>query len=108
VYPPRLNGTGHGAHAPLYAYPHGNGACIIAGPKYVGTANYPTKYKGKVFIADFIRDRFQTVDPTTGAVTRFGDAHAWGQPIDIQIAPDGNVAYLALATNSLREITYGS
>jgi glucose/arabinose dehydrogenase len=108
VYPPALHGNGHGAHAPLYAYRHGNTACIIAGPKYVGTSNYPAKYKGKVFVGDFTRDRFHTVDPATGVATDFGGPRAWGQPLDIQIAPDGNVAYLALGTNSLREITYGS
>ena len=106
LYPPSLHGTGLGAHAPLYAYAHGTGACIIAGPKYTGTANYPTKYTGKVFIADWARDTFQTVNPVTGGAAAFGTAGSWGQPLDIQIAPDGNVAYLALATNSLREISY--
>lgn len=97
---------GSGSHAPLYAYPHGTGACVIAGPKYTGTANYPARYKGNVFVADWTRDSFTTVDPATEAATAFGTAGTWGNPLDIQIAPDGNVAYLAQTSASLREITY--
>ena len=79
---------------------------MIAGPKYTGTANYPARYNGKVFVADWTRDSFTTVDPATGTATAFGTAGTWGSPLDIQIAPDGNVAYLAQSTASIREITY--
>jgi len=96
----------NGSRAPLYAYAHGNGACVIAGPKYTGTSNYPARYKGKVFVADWARDSFTTVDPTTGAATAFGSNGTWGNPLDIQIAPDGNVVYLAQTSTSIREITY--
>ena len=108
LYTPALHGTGHGARPPLYAYPHQAGACIIVGPRYFGTSNYPKKYEGKIFVADWARDTFRTVDPKTGAATNFGTAGGWGQALDIQIAPSGNVAYLSLGTNSLRELTYGS
>ena len=106
LYPARLGGSGLGAQKPLYSYRHDGGACIIVGPKYVGTANYPAKYTGKIFVADWARDLFRTVDPLTGVATDFGSPGGWNQPVDIQIAPDGNVAYLALGTNTLREITY--
>ena len=106
LYPPSLGGKGAGAHAPLYSYRHLTTACIIAGPKYTQSSNYPAQYAGKVFIADWARDLFRTVDPVTGFATDFGTAGSWGQPVDIQIAPDGDVAYLALATNTLRDITY--
>jgi glucose/arabinose dehydrogenase len=105
VYPPgALGGTGAGANAPLWAYPHVATACIIGGPKYTGRANYPRKYDGLLFVADWARDTFHTVNPTTGAATLFGSG--WGSPLDIQLAPDGNVAYLAQTAQSLREIVY--
>jgi glucose/arabinose dehydrogenase len=105
VYPPgRLDGTGVGAQPPLWAYPHDGTACIIAGPKYTGGSNYPKQYVGRVFVADWARDSFHTVDATTGAAKPLGSG--WGNALDIQLAPDGNVAFLAEATNSLREITY--
>ena len=111
IYLPDQGGTGAGASAPLYGYRHDapggeNGSAITAGPKYVGTSNYPAEYVGKVFIGDYARDRFQTVDPTTGDVTDFGAPGDWGYPVDIQVAPDGNVAYLAIGASELREIVY--
>ena len=105
VYPPGpLGGHGVGAHAPLWAYAHRQTACVIGGPVYTGTANYPKRYDGQVFVADWARDTFHTVDPTTGAATLFGSG--LGDALDIQVAPDGNVAYLAQTTNSLRELVY--
>jgi glucose/arabinose dehydrogenase len=107
VYPPgALGGHGVGAHAPLWAYPHDQTSCIIGGPKYTGTSNYPSRYDGQVFVADWARDTFHTVNPTTGVATALQGSDRWGNPLDIQIAPDGNVAYLAQATNSVREIVY--
>jgi glucose/arabinose dehydrogenase len=111
VYSPDQGGTGPGVSAPLYGYRHDdpggeNGSAITAGPKYVGTSNYPAQYVGRLFVADYARDRFQTVDPTTGAATDFGVPGGWGNPVDVGIAPDGNVAYLAIGTAELREIVY--
>jgi glucose/arabinose dehydrogenase len=106
LYPPSQGGTGSGAEPPLYAYPHDTTACITVGPKYAATSNYPAAYDGKVFVADWARDSFETVDPISGAATAFGQTGTWGQPVDIQIAPDGDVVYLAFATGQLREITY--
>ena len=111
VYSPAEGGTGVGASDPLYGYRHDDpggedGSAITAGPKYTGTSNYPAPYVGKLFIGDYARDRFQTVDPATGAATDFGTPGEWGNPVDIQIAPDGNVAYLGIRTAELREIVY--
>jgi glucose/arabinose dehydrogenase len=111
IYSPAEGGTGPGESAPLYGYRHDapggeNGSAITAGPKYVGTSNYPAQYVGQLFIGDYARDRFQNVDPTTGVATDFGIPGNWGNPVDIQIAPDGNVAYLAISTGELREIVF--
>jgi glucose/arabinose dehydrogenase len=108
LYPPSQGGIGHGAEPPLYAYPHDSDACITVGPKYAATSNHPAAYVGKIFVADWARDTFETVDPVSGTATAFGRAGTWGQPVDIQIAPDGNVVYLAYATGQLREITFAS
>jgi glucose/arabinose dehydrogenase len=111
VYPPSEGGTGIGVADPLYGYRHDdpggeNGSAITAGPKYTGTSNYPAQYVDKLFIGDYARDRFQTVDPVTGAASDFGTPGDWGNPVDIQIAPDGNVAYLGIRSAELREIVY--
>ena len=111
IYSPAEGGTGPGESTPLYSYRHDapggeNGSAITAGPKYVGTSNYPAQYIGQLFVGDYARDRFQTIDPTTGVATDFGVPGNWGNPVDIQIAPDGNVAYLGISTGELREIVY--
>jgi glucose/arabinose dehydrogenase len=111
IYSPDEGGTGVGVSAPLYGYRHDdpggeNGSAITAGPKYVGTSNYPAQYVGQLFIGDYARDRFQTVDPQTGVATDFGVAGGWGNPVDISIAPDGNVVYLAIGASEIREIVY--
>lgn len=111
LYPPVLGGSGVGVSDPLYGYRHDDpggesGSAITAGPKYTGTSNYPAEYVDKLFIGDYARDRFQTVDPITGDAADFGIPGDWGNPVDIQIAPDGNVAYLGIRSGELREIVY--
>jgi glucose/arabinose dehydrogenase len=111
IYKQSEGGTGPGSLAPVYGYRHDEvpksvGSAIVGGPKYTGTSNYPSQYIGKLFIGDFARDGMKTVDPTTGAATDFGTLGSWGSPVDIQIAPDGNVAWLGIASGELREIIY--
>ncbi len=96
---------------PLYGYKHSdpggeNGSAIVGGPRYLGTSNYPSSYVGKVFIGDYARDRMQVLDLSTGDPTSFGTAGTWGSPVDIQIAPDGNVAVLGIYSAQLLEIVY--
>jgi glucose/arabinose dehydrogenase len=109
LYTPAQGGTGPGALAPLYGYLHSDpggedGSAIVGGPRYLGTSNYPAGYIGKVFIGDYARSRIQTVDLSTGVATDFGTAGTWGNPVDMQIAPDGNVAFLAFGPGELDEI----
>ena len=109
IYTPLQGGTGPGALAPLYGYLHSDpggddGSAIVGGPRYMGTSYYPAAYVGKVFIGDYARSRVQTVNLSTGVATDFGTAGTWGNPVDMQIAPDGNVAYLAFGPGELDEI----
>ena len=107
IYTPAQGGTGPGALAPLYGYLHSDpggdyGSAIVGGPRYMGTSNYPSSYVGKVFIGDYARSRIQTVDLSTGVATDFGTAGTWGNPVDMQIAPDGNVVFLAFGPGERR------
>jgi glucose/arabinose dehydrogenase/ribosomal protein L24E len=109
VYTPAQGGTGSGALPPLYAYRHSDpggdyGSAIVGGPRYTGTSNYPSSYVGKVFIGDYARSRVQTLDLATGHATDFGTPGSWANPVDMQIAPDGNVAFLAFGTSEIDEI----
>ena len=111
VYTKAEGGTGVGAITPLYGYRHDEvpqevGSAIVGGPKYTGTSNYPAQYDGMLFVGDFGRDSMKTVDPVTGDATDFGTSGTWGSPVDIQIATDGNVAWLGIQSGELREIVY--
>jgi PKD repeat protein len=109
LYPPAQGGTGPGAQPPLYGYLHSDpggdfGSAIVGGPRYLGTSNYPSSYVGKVFIGDYARSRIQTIDLATGNATDFGTPGTWANPVDLQIAPSGRVAFLAFGTAELNEI----
>ena len=111
IYTPAQGGTGQGALAPLYGYLHSDpggqdGSAIVGGPRYMGTSNYPSAYVGKEFIGDYARSRVQVLDLSTRAVTDFGTAGTWGNPVDMQIAPDGNIAILAFTPGALEELVY--
>ncbi|HEX4491504.1 MAG TPA: PQQ-dependent sugar dehydrogenase [Acidimicrobiia bacterium] len=113
IYTPAEGGTGQGAVPPLYGYrhddvPHDVGSAIVGGPRYLGTSNYPSPYVGKLFLGDYARARMQTLDLSNGHATDFGTSGTWGNPVDIQIAPDGNVAFLAFGPGTLDEIVYTS
>jgi PKD repeat protein len=102
-------GSGAGSVPPAFAYPHASGdeatgASITGGPVYPGGA-YPEEYAGRVVFGDFAQDAFRTRRPD-GVVEDFGTPGGWGFPVDIQLAPSGNVAYVAVADGVLREIVW--
>jgi PKD repeat protein len=112
IYTPAQGGTGPGALAPLYGYRHSdpggtNGSAIVGGPRYTGTSNYPAGYNGKLFLGDYARSRMQVLDLSNGTATDFGTAGTWNSPVDVQIAPNGNVAYLSIFGAELDEIVFG-
>ncbi len=109
IYPPADGGTGIGVTPSVYAYPSSdpggqNGEAIVGGVFYRGGA-YPAQFVGRYFFGDFARNRFQTLAlPAT--VEDFGTPGDWANPVDIQLAPNGNVAYLGIGDGTLREIVY--
>ena len=109
IFPPDEGGSGPGATAALYSYHHSeaggaNGSSVTGGVFYSGGA-YPATYAGRYFFADYARDRFQTLTPA-GVVEDFGIPGGWGNPVDIQLAPNGNVAYLGIGDGALHEIVH--
>jgi len=84
--------------SPIYAYGHSEG-CAIAGGAFHSplTSQFPFKYWGAYFFADlcsgWIRAR-----KSDGTVIDF--ASGISQPVDIQVATDGSLYYLARGTAS--------
>jgi PKD repeat protein len=74
---------------------------------------YPTSYNGKQFFANYARDTISTWNPSQPGsdATAFGTPGDgtlgnFGAPVDLQISPTGNVAYIGIADKALHEIVY--
>lgn len=91
--------TTAGMTGPVYAYGHGTGdtlGCAISGGTfYAPTAPvFPSEYIGDYFFADYCGNWINRVDPASGyAVATF--ATGITAPVDLDVAPDGSLYYLA-------------
>jgi glucose/arabinose dehydrogenase len=102
VYDRVSNGTSE-TIAPRFAYPGGNGAALVLGPEYRGSS-YPAKYRNQHFLADWVDDRFWTLEDNKAS--SFGSSAGWGNPVYIGTAPNGNIRYLAFSAGTLNELVY--
>ncbi len=103
--------------APLYTYPHsGEFGGAITGLAFFSGGNYPASYDGRLFIADYANQWIKAI--TLGPGETFGSIQTIAQgdgiftPVDIALAPDGNLNYLVVAedftqpTGSVHRIVY--
>ena len=109
VYSPAEGGTGVGSAAPAVAYNHSdpggtNGSAVVVGPVYRAAA-YPSSYVGKVFVADYARDRIQTYTPG-GGLTDFGTPGGFGNPVDLKVGPTGYVEYASIGAGTISELQF--
>ncbi len=87
--------------APTYAYDHGGGqgTALCGGdfynPAARGSGAFPASYDGRFFFSDY-RGWIKYIDPAQPG-TRLDFATAIDRPIDVQIAPDGSLWYIARA-----------
>jgi glucose/arabinose dehydrogenase len=114
---------------PVFAYEHGNGHVVdgdgcdgtagssISGMAFNAGGNYPVDYDGAMFFADYSRNCIWFMrkgangdpDPDTVALFARGDLQVGG-PVDLQVMPSGNIAYVFLGWNGdsqVREIHWG-
>jgi glucose/arabinose dehydrogenase len=102
-------GTG-GMTNPIYQYSNDASTCAIAGGAFYSptTPTFPAEYLGKYFFADLCGGWMKTIDPLSppaaGAAPNF--ATGISQPVDIQVANDGSLYYLARGTNSVFRVQY--
>jgi glucose/arabinose dehydrogenase len=92
--------------APIYVYSHTSGTptgCAIVGGTFYNppTAQFPATYVGKYFFADLCGGYIRYVDPTTAPPIPASTSFATGisSPVDLQVASDGSLWYLAGAGN---------
>jgi glucose/arabinose dehydrogenase len=96
---------------PIYQYSSATAPeCAITGGAFYNptTPTFPAQYIGKYFFADFCGGWLKTIDPlsppATGAAADF--ATGINSPVDIQVANDGSLYYLARGANSVFQIQY--
>lgn len=87
---------------------NGAGAAAVGGAFYTGTL-YPPQYQGAYFFGDYGENliRYATVDAGNNLVGGPTDFVTGADgPVTIEMAPDGNLYYLAIVTGELRRIRY--
>ena len=86
---------------PRYAYDHSTGGCAITGGAFYAptTLQFPSDYLNDYFFADFCGGWIRRLDPQDGnSVTTF--AAGISSPVDLKVADDGSLYYLARGTGS--------
>jgi glucose/arabinose dehydrogenase/PKD repeat protein len=102
------------AKKPAYQYPNpsGGGAAIVGGPTYLGP-RYPEMYNGELFIADYVQGFIRAIKlaSPTSVESVHGFASSAGPLVDLELAPNGNLAYIdpggfGAGEGRLREIVF--
>lgn len=96
---------------PLYQYSSAVGTtCAITGGAFYNptTPAFPAQFIGKYFFADFCAGWIKTLDPLSPPATGTAVDFATGisLPVDIQVANDGSLYYLARGSNSVFRVQY--
>jgi glucose/arabinose dehydrogenase len=85
-----------GVRYPIHAYQNAGSNCAITGAAFYRpvTANFPAEYAGRYFFGDFCGGFIRMLSPPNFA-TSAGFATGISSLVDIQVAPDGALYYLA-------------
>ena len=95
--------------APIFAYGHtigATGGCAITGGAFYNpaTIQFPGSYVGNYFFADFCSGWIRLLDPTSKTATGFATGIA--SPVDLRVATDGSLYYLARGAGAVFRIQY--
>ena len=90
--------------SPLFSYGHGLGptvGCAIAGGAFYNpnTVRFPQSFVGKYFFGDLCSNWIRVFDPATGTASGF--ATGVSQPVDLKVAADGSLYYLARGSSGV-------
>lgn len=95
--------------APLFAYGHSSsetGGCAITGGTFYNpaTSQFPSSYVGKYFFADLCSGWIRVLDPANN--TDSGFATGIANVVDLRVAADGSLYYLAFGSGAVVRIQY--
>jgi glucose/arabinose dehydrogenase len=94
---------------PLFQYGHGFSSmtgCAIAGGAFYNptTVQFPASYVGKYFFADLCSGWIRLMDPSNNTASGFASGIA--NPVDLQVASDGSLYYLARGSSSVFRVQF--
>jgi len=99
--------------APIYTYNHSTGTptgCAIVGGTFYNpaTVQFPAQYVGKYFFADLCNGFIRYVDPNAAPPipTSTGFATGISSPVDVEVANDGSLYYLARGNGSVYRVQF--
>ena len=95
--------------SPLFSYGHGSDAttgCAIAGGAFYNPAmaQFPSSFIGKYFFADLCSGWIRVFDPATATASDFAANISF--PVDLKVAADGSLYYLARGPASLFKVQF--
>jgi glucose/arabinose dehydrogenase len=95
---------------PIHAYRHGvtntTGCAITSGAFYnPATLQFPARYVGDYFFADFCNGWIRRLDLAQGTVTLF-KGMSDERPVNLQVGSNGSLYFLARSTGSVERIRY--
>jgi glucose/arabinose dehydrogenase len=95
--------------SPLYAYGHGSSSttgCAITGGTFYSppTLQFPSDYVGDYLFADYCSGWIRRYDPVSNTVTGFAAGVA--DPVDLKVADDGSLYYLARGNDAVYRVQY--
>jgi glucose/arabinose dehydrogenase len=93
--------------SPRYAYTHSSGGCAITGGSfYAPLANqFPSSYWNDYFFADYCGGWVRTLDPAAGnSIATFATGIPF--PVDLKVADDGSLYYLARGSGPATGVVY--
>jgi glucose/arabinose dehydrogenase len=96
---------------PIYQYSSAVAApCAITGGAFYNptTLTFPAQFIGKYFFADFCDGSLKILDPLNPPATGTAEDFTSGinLPVDIQVANDGSLYYLARGSNAVFRVQY--
>jgi glucose/arabinose dehydrogenase len=94
---------------PLFQYAHGGtatqGCAIVGGGFYnPATAQFPGSFFGKYFFGDLCNGWIRLFDPSNNTATDF--ATGISSPVDIKVANDGSLYYLAIGSAAVFRVQF--
>ena len=93
--------------SPRYAYNHSAGACAITGGAFYSppAPRFPASYVGHYFFADYCGGWIRKLDPANGnTIANFASGIA--APVDLKVADDGSLYYLARGSGGSTGVVY--